>query len=96
MISVGLGSGGDHGCLGADARPARFFNGSFRSLDSPVLILAGASAIFAPACWEESVGDTGEPRLEWAGMPRADARLLAIDEDSRPGNRGRAPGSLGG
>lgn len=95
MISVGLGSGGDQGCLGADARLGRFLVGTSRSLDSPVLALDGLSVIFAPACCEESVGETGDPRRGSEGMPRADARLLAIDEDSRLGRRG-FPGSLGG
>ena len=95
MISAALGNGGDHGCLGADARLGLFFVGPSRSLVSPVLALDGAS-IFAAACCEDSVGDTGDPRRGWcAGMPRADAKLLAIEEDSRLGTRA-LPGSLGG
>lgn len=89
---MALGKGGDQGCLGADARLWRFFFGTSRSRDSPVLSFDGDSVIFAPAWWEESVGETGEPRRGWDGIPRADARLLAIDEDSRLGIRGAREG----
>jgi hypothetical protein len=66
-----------------------------RSLDSLVLIFAGPSVIFAPACWEESVGDAGEERRGWVGIPRAEARLFARADDSLLTRRG-APANLGG
>ena len=91
---MGLGIGGDHICLGADARLSRFLCGTSRNLDSPDLSL-DPSVIFAPACWAERVGETGDPRRGCEGIPRAEARLLAMDEDSRLGIRG-IPGSFGG
>ena len=58
-----------------------------RSLDWPVRILEGPSAILAPACWADSVGETGDARRGWAGIPRAEARLLAMEDVSRAGSR---------
>ena len=97
-MSVGLTFDGDHGCLGADTRLRRSlvpWDCVPRSLDSPVLDLVGLSVILAPACWEERVGDAGEARRGWEGIPRADARLLAIEEVSLVGKR-VFPDSLGG
>ena len=34
-----------------------------------------------PACWADMVGETGAPLRCWpVGIPRADARLLAIED----------------
>ena len=78
---MGLGSGGDQGCLGV--RLERFLFGTSLSRDSPVFIFDGPPAILAPAWCVDIVGETGDPRRGWAGMPRAEARSLAIEEDSR-------------
>lgn len=67
-----------------------------RSLDSPVLALGGLSVILAPACCEESVGDAGEPRRGCDGMPRAEARLLAIEDEVSLVDSLLFPESLGG
>ena len=69
--------------------------GPSRSLVSPVLALGGVSVIFAATCCDVSVGDTGDPRRGCDGIPRADARLLAIDGVSRLGRRA-VPTNLGG
>lgn len=90
-----LGVGGDHGCLGAETRLCRFLAGPSRSLVSPALALGGASVIFAATCCDVSVGDTGDPRRGCDGIPRADARLLAIEDVSRLGRRA-LPTNLGG
>lgn len=92
---MGLGVGGDHGCLGVEKRLCRFLAGLSRSLVSPALALGGVSVIFAAACCDVSVGDTGDPRRGCDGIPRADARLLAIDGVSRLGRR-VLPTNLGG
>lgn len=41
------------------------------------------------------MGETGDPRRGWAGMPRAEARLLAMEDVSRLGIRA-LPANLGG
>lgn len=93
--SVELGVGGDHGCLGAEARLCRFLAGPSRSLVSLALALGGGSVILAATCCDVSVGDTGDPRRGCDGIPRADARLLAIEDLSRLGIR-VLPTNLGG
>lgn len=95
ITSVELGVGGDHCCLGAEARLCRFLAGPSRSLVSPALALGGGSVIFAATCCDVSVGDTGDPRRGCDGIPRAEARLLAIEDLSRLGRR-VLPTNLGG
>lgn len=91
MISVGLMDGDAHDCLGAlDNLLARS-----RSLPSLVLARDGESDNWPPAGWAERVAEAGEARRGYAGMPRADARLLAMEEESLCNWRW-CPGSLGG
>lgn len=102
VTSVGLGVGGIQGCRAeVDVRwRSRSRSRSLipcicavpRSRDSLVRILLGPSVILAPACWGAIVGDAGEARC--AGIPRADARLLAMEDDSLDGRRG-CPDSRG-
>ena len=93
--SVELAVGGDHGCLGVEIRLCRFLTGPSRNLVSPSLALGGVSVIFAATCCDVRVGDTGDPRRGCDGIPRADARLLAIEDASRLGRR-VLPTNLGG
>jgi hypothetical protein len=91
---VELGVGGDQGCLDVEIRLCRFLVDSC-SLVSPALALGGGSVIFAAACCDVSVGDTGDPRRGCDGIPRAEAKLLAIEDLSRLGKRA-LPTNLGG
>lgn len=88
FISVGLANEGDRGCLGAG--PTRLLRS--RALPSAVFARPGESISWPPACCADKVGEAGELRR---GIPRAEARLLAIDEESLCNCR-LCPGSLGG
>lgn len=72
---MGLMDGGDQGCFGACARPPFI---CWPSVCIPSF--ADDPAILAPACWADTVGDTGEPRRGLEGIPLAEARLLAIED----------------
>jgi hypothetical protein len=63
-----------------------------RALPSAVFARPGESDSWPPACCADNVGDAGELRR---GIPRAEARLLAIDDESLCNCR-LCPGSLGG
>lgn len=60
------------------------------------LVFAWSFANFPGTCWADKVGEAGAPLLWPPGMPLADARLLAIDDDRSRAVARVPPTSLGG
>ena len=72
--------------------------GSFEDFDVDCvpLAFAGSFANFPGTCCADIVGDAGRPRLWPPGMPLADAKLLAIEDDNSRAVARAPPASLGG